>query len=146
MTINITVKQIMTGKVELAKPETKLSEIAARMQQNDCGSVLIGENDKLLGVVTDRDIVLRAIAKGLNPAETTAKQVMSAKVLYCMESDSIDEVAQNMAKAQVRRLVVLNEQKRMTGIVSIGDVATASAPATGSAMSMICKSGIKKAA
>lgn len=140
------VKEIMTSKVEWVKPETKLSEIATKMQQSDCGSVLIGENDKLVGVVTDRDIVLRAVAKGLNPSEVTAKQVMSTKVLYCTEGDSIEDVAQNMAKAQVRRLVVLNSQKRMVGVVSLGDIATAGSQSTGQALSQICKDSMKKAA
>lgn len=146
MTSAKSVKDVMTSRVEWVKPDTKLSEIATRMQQNDCGSVLIGEGDRLVGVVTDRDIVLRAVAKGLNPAETTAKQVMSSKVLYCTETDTIDAVAQNMAKAQVRRLVVLNAQKRMVGVVSIGDISSANTQATGSAMSEICKDSMKKAA
>lgn len=144
-----TVKDVMTSKVEWVKPETKLSEIASRMQQNDCGSVLIGENDRLVGVVTDRDIVTRAVAKGLNAADVQARQVMSTKVLYCTESDSLEEAAQNMAKAQVRRLVVLNDKKRMVGIISLGDIASAAvaiAAAAGSALNQICKTGMKKAA
>ncbi len=143
-----TVKDIMTSKVEWVKPETKLSEIATRMQQNDCGSVLIGENDRLVGVVTDRDIVTRAVAKGLG-ADVQAKQIMSTKVLYCMEGDSIEDAAENMAKAQVRRLVVLNDKKRMVGILSLGDIASAAAAtaaAAGSALNQICKTGMKKAA
>lgn len=140
------IKEIMTSKVEWVKPETKLTEIATKMQQSDCGSVLIGENDKLVGIVTDRDIVLRAIAKGLNPADVTAKQVMSTKVLYCSESDSIEDVAQNMAKAQVRRLVVLDAKKRMIGVVSIGDIAAAGSQSTGQALAQICKESMKKAA
>lgn len=141
-----TVKEIMTSKVELVKPEARLTEIATKMQASDCGSVLIGENDRLVGIVTDRDIILRAVAKGLNPADVTAKQIMSTKVLYCAEDDGIDAVAENMARAQVRRLVVLNSQKRMVGIVSLGDIAAAEAKAIGAAFGAICKGSMKKAA
>lgn len=141
-----TIKDIMTTKVELAKPDTRISEIAKKMQDGDCGSVLIGENDQLVGIVTDRDIILRAVAKGLNPAEITAAQVMSTRVLYCRETDSIEEVAQNMAKGQIRRLVVLNDKKRMTGIVSIGDIAAIGHQAVSAALTGICKGSIKKAA
>lgn len=141
-----TVKDVMTSKVEWVKPETKLSEIAKTMQKSDCGSVLIGENDRLVGVVTDRDIVTRAVAKGLNPSDVSASQIMSSKVLYCSESDSLEDVADNMAKAQVRRLVVLNDKKRMVGIVSLGDVACEAAQASGPALSEICKTQMKKAA
>lgn len=141
-----TVKEIMTTKVELAKPDTKLNEIARKMQGSDCGSVLVGENDRLVGIVTDRDIILRAVAKGLNPAEVTAAQVMSTRVLYCSEGDSIEEVAQNMAKSQIRRLVVLNDKKRMVGVVSIGDIAAIGHQSVGEALAGICKGGIRKAA
>lgn len=141
-----TIKDVMTAKVELVKPDAKLIEIAQKMQERDCGSILIGENDRLVGVVTDRDITLRAVAKGLDPATTTAKQVMSTKVLYCMETDSVDSVAQNMARNQVRRLAVLNAQKRMVGVVSLGDVANAGSAKAGSALGQICGAPVSKAA
>lgn len=141
------VKDIMSSSVVWVAPTTKVTEIAKKMEQNDCGCVLVGENDRLTGIITDRDIALRCVAKGKNPAECTAKDVMTAKILYCKENDKAQTVAENMASNQVRRLVVLNSSKRMVGIVSLGDIAAEGEPASsGAALQKICQPGSKKKA
>jgi len=142
------IKDIMSSNVVWVAPNAKLSEVAQKMKANDCGCVLVGENDRLVGVVTDRDIVLRAVAACANMAQATAQDAMTAKVLYCRESDSLDAAAKNMADNQVRRLVVLDANKRLVGVVSIGDVATTSLgeSLTGTALSEICRPGLSAAA
>lgn len=143
-----TIKEVMTKDVQWVAPTAKLTEVAKKMQDADCGCVLVGEKDKLIGVITDRDIITRSVAKGLNPAQTEAKAVMSSKVLYCREGDAIDATIKNMAKNKVRRLLVVDVNKRMTGIVSLGDLAATSAgqEVSGPALAQICESGAKKAA
>lgn len=117
------VRDCMTNYVELTSPETMLLEAAQRMRDGDFGMLPVGENDRLVGMVTDRDIVVRAVAEGKDIRETAVREAMSAKVLYCFEDQSIDEVARTMGEHQVRRLPVLNREKRLVGILSLGDVA-----------------------
>lgn len=143
-----TAQDVMCKDVAWVAPATSLIEVAKKMQASDCGCILVGENDRLTGVITDRDIVLRCIAAGKSLDQCKASDTMTAKVLYCLQSDSLDSVAQNMADNQVRRLVVLDDNKRMVGIVSLGDVACSSVSesVTGSALGEICRSDMKKAA
>jgi CBS domain-containing protein len=82
-----------------------------------------GDNDRLVGMITDRDIVVRAVAEGCDPRTITVKEVMSPDVLWCFEDQDVKEAAQLMRENQVRRLVVLNHDKRLVGIVSLGDLA-----------------------
>lgn len=117
-------KDVMSKKPEFLSPTATLKEAAAKMVANDYGFIPVGENDRLIGAVTDRDIVTRAIANGKDLLKTTLKDVMSKGIQFCWESDDLDVVAQKMEKLQIRRLVVLNEDKRMTGIISLGDIAT----------------------
>jgi CBS domain-containing protein len=143
-----TIKEVMSKDVKWVAPTAKLSEVAKLMQDRDCGCVLVGENDKLVGVITDRDIITRVVAKGLNPAQTEAKAAMSTKVLYCREGDAIDATIKNMAKNKVRRLLVVDSAKKMVGIVSLGDLSATSAgqAEAGPALANICTSGMKAAA
>ena len=141
-----TVKDVMCQQVMWVAPSAKLTDVARKMQEADCGSVLVAENDRFVGVITDRDIVLRAIAKGLTPAQTEARSVMSDSVLYCRESDSITATIQNMAKNGVRRLLVVDSAKRLAGIVSLGDLAVAAQGESGAALASICQSSVKAAA
>jgi CBS domain-containing protein len=117
------VREIMTETVERVPPDTSLSAVAVKMEETDVGAIPVFEGDRLVGMVTDRDIVLRAVAPGKNPSETTAKEVMSEGVIYCFEDQDIREAAELMEKEKVRRLVVLNREKRLVGIVSLGDLA-----------------------
>lgn len=118
------VKEIMCANPTYISRETSLQETAQKMEELGCGFLPVGDGDKLAGVVTDRDIVLRAVAKGQNLKSTTAGDVLTDKVLYCFEDDSIEEAAASMKNQQVYRLVVLNnrDEKRLRGIVSLGDI------------------------
>lgn len=115
------VAEAMTRDVRVANPDQSIFEAAQMMADCDCGVLPVGENDRLVGMITDRDIVIRALAQG-KAGETKIRDVMSADVKYCFEEDDLDNVARNMGDLQVRRLPVLNRDKRLTGIVSLGDL------------------------
>lgn len=119
------VSELMTADVCYVTPETKLSEVAQRMRDEDIGSIPVAENDRLIGMVTDRDIVIRAMPDGMDPRERTARDVMSPNILYCRASQSVDDVLENMAEQQVRRMPVVDEDKRLVGVVSLGDLSHA---------------------
>jgi CBS domain-containing protein len=118
------VKDIMSSRPAYISKETSLQETAQKMEELDCGFLPVGDGDKLDGVVTDRDIVLRAVAKGKDLKNTTAGDMLTDRVLYCFEEDSVEEAARNMREQQVYRLVVLNnsQEKRLRGVVSLGDI------------------------
>jgi CBS domain-containing protein len=115
------VSDCMTRDVRIATPTQSMLETARTMADLDVGVLPVGENDRLVGMITDRDIAVRGVASGLGP-DTPIRQVMSDKVLYCYEDQSIEEVTQKLGDTQVRRLPVLNRDKRLVGIVSLGDV------------------------
>jgi CBS domain-containing protein len=123
------VSKIMTRDVRLLSPNNTIREAATLMAEIDAGALPVGENDRLVGMVTDRDIVVRGVALG-KPIDTRVSAVMSREMLYCFDTDEIDNVARNMGKAQVRRLPVVNSDKRLVGIVSLGDLARKDDPAT----------------
>jgi CBS domain-containing protein len=116
------VREAMTSKVCIANPEQSIREAACLMADIDAGALPIGENDRLVGMITDRDIAVRAVAGG-QPPETKIRDVMSKEVLYCFDDEDLDDVARNMSNAKVRRLPVLNRDKRLVGILSLGDLA-----------------------
>lgn len=116
------VSQSMTRNVEIIHPADSIREAAALMAQLDIGSLPVAEDDRLIGILTDRDIAIRAVACGLGP-DTAIRAVMSTDVKYCFEDQTIEEVTENMATIQVRRLPVVNREKRLVGIVSLGDLA-----------------------
>lgn len=126
------VREVMTPQVELMNPNTLLKQAACALRDRDVGVLPVGENDRLVGMLTDRDIAVRAVAAGKHPDNTTVGECMTPSVLYCYEDDSVAEVANNMAKNQIRRLPVVNRDKRLVGIVSLADLAqSASAQTTG---------------
>lgn len=116
------VRDCMTKSVELIKPDVTIQEAARKMKDGDFGVLPIEDGDRLIGMVTDRDIALRAVAEGL-AGSTPVSQIMSKSVLYCYDDQSIEEVAKNMGDNQVRRLPVMNRNKRLVGILSLADVA-----------------------
>lgn len=118
------IKDIMSTDVEIVAPDDPISLVAERMLKRDCGCIIVAKDDRLVGMITDRDIALRCIAEGHDPSGTTAEKVMTPEILYCKETDDADDVAGNMALNKVRRLPVLNEEKRLVGIVSLGDLAS----------------------
>jgi CBS domain-containing protein len=118
------VKDIMTSGVECICPDTTLREAAQRMKELDVGLLPIcGDDDRLAGMITDRDIAVRAVADGLDPSTARARDVMTPKVIYCYEDQEISDAAHMMEQNQIRRLVVLNHDKRLVGILSLGDLA-----------------------
>jgi CBS domain-containing protein len=122
------VKEVMHKGVEWVGPDTPIIEIAKLMQRHDVGSIPIGENDRLIGMVTDRDIVCKGLAKdGFDPRSGTARDVMTAGIHCCGEDDDLAKAVRHMESLQVRRLPVINKNKRMVGMLSLGDVSS-SAP------------------
>jgi CBS domain-containing protein len=119
------VKDCCTKNVLYVAPQTTIAEVAKLMKDNECGSILVGENDKLTGMITDRDIVLRCVADSQDPASMTADQCMTPGVLYCYDNNEPEEILKNMAKNKVGRMPVVDSDKKLVGIVTFGKLATA---------------------
>ncbi|HJZ53305.1 MAG TPA: CBS domain-containing protein [Gemmataceae bacterium] len=118
------VKEAMTRGAECIRPDTTLQEAARKMRDLGVGPLPVcGENDRLVGMLTDRDIAVRAVAEGKDPTRTPVKDVMTQGVSYCYEDEDLSEAARQMGEKQIRRLAVLNRDKRLVGIVSLGDMA-----------------------
>jgi CBS domain-containing protein len=130
----------MTREVLVATPDMTICEAARMMADIDSGILPIGENDRLVGMLTDRDIAIRAVAERLDP-DTPVRDVMSQEVLYCFEDQDIDDVAHNMSDVKVRRLPVLSRDKRLVGIVSIGDLSRCEEDAAGQTMARVTTPG-----
>jgi CBS domain-containing protein len=132
---------IMTRDVRLANPSQKLREVAAEMESRDIGVLPVGENDRLVGMITDRDMAVRGISRGLGP-DAAVRDVMSEDVHYCFEDQDIEGLARKMADEQIRRLPVLNHDKRLVGIISLCDLAVSQEGKSGGlALSGISQSG-----
>ena len=116
------VSEAMTRDVRVASPGQSIREVARMMDEIDAGALPVGENDRLVGMITDRDIALRAVAQGKGP-DTPVRDVMSREVKYCYEDEDLEHVAENMGDLQVRRLPVVSRDKRLVGIVALGDIA-----------------------
>jgi CBS domain-containing protein len=121
------ISEIMTRDVEAITPDQSICEAACAMARVDCGAILVKEGDRLVGMVTDRDITVRAVAEGLE-SDTPVSQVMSEHIRYCFEDEEVQHVAENMADIQMRRLPVLDRNKRLVGIVSLGNFASCTSP------------------
>jgi CBS domain-containing protein len=116
------VADVMTKNVRLISPDQTLREAAHLMSEEGIGVVPVADHDHLVGMVTDRDIAIRGVALGKGPG-AKVKEVMSEQVKYCFEDEDLDHVSKNMASIQMRRLPVMNRDKRLVGIVSLGDLA-----------------------
>jgi CBS domain-containing protein len=116
------VREAMTRDVRLVRPDQPIREAAKLMGELDIGALPVEENDRLVGMITDRDIAVRAVAAGRG-ADTPIRDVMSGEIKYCYEDQTVDEVTQNMGELRIRRLPVLNRDKRLVGILSLGDLA-----------------------
>lgn len=115
------VNDVMTSGIRIARPEQTIRDAAVAMAEYDIGCLPVGEGDRLIGMITDRDIVLRAIAQGLGP-DTPIRDVMSRGVKYCFKEEDVEDVAKNMAELQVRRLPVVDRDKRLVGIVTLSNI------------------------
>ena len=118
------VSDAMTRDVRIANPGQSIREAARLMAEIDAGAMPVSDGDRLVGMITDRDIAIRAVAAGKGP-DTPVRDIMSQDVKYCFDDEELDHVAKNMADIQVRRLPVVNRDKRLVGIVALGDVAMA---------------------
>jgi CBS domain-containing protein len=135
------VSEAMTRDVRICTPGQTIREAAKTMAEIDAGVMPVGENDRLVGMITDRDIAIRAVAAGKGP-DTPVRDVMSTEVKYCFDDEDLQHVAENMGDIKVRRLPVVNREKRLVGIISLGDVArTEGGEATGEAMASVTKPG-----
>jgi CBS domain-containing protein len=131
----------MSRDVQIASPKQSIRDAAKIMAKIDAGVLPVGEKDRLVGVITDRDIAIRAVAEGKAPT-TKVGDVMSHEVLYCFDDQDLEDIAQNMAEMKIRRMPVVNRDKRLVGIISLGDLArTEDARTTGRTVSEISEPG-----
>lgn len=135
------IAECMNRDVRIAGPEDTLRKAAKMMIDADAGILPVGENDRLVGMITDRDIAVRGIAEGKGP-KAKVRDVMTAEVKYCFEDEDADHVLRNMGEIKVRRLPVLSREKRLVGIVSLSDLAdSGDKPQTAEAFHQITKPG-----
>ncbi|GAA0602261.1 CBS domain-containing protein [Caenispirillum bisanense] len=119
------IREIMSTDVHLVDPNMTIAECARRMRDDDIGAFPVGENDRLVGMVTDRDLAVRAVAENCAPDSTKVREVMSEGICYCYDDAEVEEAAKVMADHQVRRVPVVNRDKRLCGVVSVADLAKA---------------------
>jgi CBS domain-containing protein len=131
----------MTPEVERLPKDSNIRDVAQKMKALDVGMIPVYDGDRLVGMVTDRDITLRVVTEGRDTANTLAYTVMTPEVIYYFEDQTVEEAAEVMEQHQIRRLIVLNRDKRLVGIVSLGDLAThrQGKKAAGEALSEISK-------
>ncbi|WP_413577521.1 CBS domain-containing protein [Bdellovibrio sp. HCB290] len=118
------VKDIMRPRADVIDADRTVQEAALMMQKNSYGSLPVSRNDKMIGMITDRDITVRVVAAGLDPKNTRVEQCMSQGIRYCFDDEDLSVVAQQMIRSKIRRIPVVNRSKRLVGMVSLGDIAT----------------------
>lgn len=116
-------RDIMTRDVDVVRPEAPIREAAMKMRALDVGPIPVCDGERLIGMLTDRDITVRAVAEGRDPNATAVRDVMTPEVAFCFEDQDVEQAATLMEQRQIRRLPILNQQKRLVGIVSLGDLA-----------------------
>jgi CBS domain-containing protein len=134
------VSQQMSRDVRVATPDQSIKEVARLMADIDAGFMPVGDNDKLVGSITDRDITVRAVAAGKGP-DTLVKEVMTQDVKYCFEDEDLGQAAQSMSDQRVRRMPVLDRNKRLVGVVSLGDIAAAEPGLAGETAEAVAQPG-----
>jgi CBS domain-containing protein len=133
-------KDVMSRDVQVISPDGTIKEAAQHMRKGNFGMMPVGENDRMIGAISDRDIAIRAVADGKGPS-TTVREVMSEGIVWAYEDDSVDDAVKIMSEHQIRRLPIVNADKRLVGIVALGDFAVVSSDikAAGEALSEISK-------
>ena len=136
------VSECMTRGVATIAPGRSIRDAARLMAEKDVGAIPVGENDRLVGMITDRDIAIRAVCEGKGP-DTRIQDVMTGELMYCFEDEDVNHVARNMGDIQVRRLPVMSRDKRLVGIIALGDIAcgATSKRLVGEALSGISREG-----
>jgi CBS domain-containing protein len=117
------IRDIMTPDVECVRRDNTLEEAAVKMKDLDVGSLPVCDGDRIEGIITDRDIAIRAVAEGRDPTSTQVREVMSRSVMHCYDDEDTEDAARLMQERQIRRILVLNRDERLLGIVSLGDLA-----------------------
>src|SRR6185295_2746333 len=117
------IKDVMTRGVEVVRPDETLQQAARKMKSIDVGPLPVCDGERLVGMITDRDIIVRATAQGRDPKTTPVKDAMTPEVVYVYEDQDIEEAGSLMKERQIRRLVVLDRNKKLVGILSLGDIA-----------------------
>ncbi|WP_424933429.1 CBS domain-containing protein [Amaricoccus macauensis] len=131
------IKDVMSNHPVTVAPEQTLAEAAEIMRRIDTGFIPVGENDRLIGTITDRDIVINGLAQG-KAADSAVRDAMSSDLYYCYQDQDVGEVARNMGEQQIRRMPVVDREKKLVGIVSLGDLSTeGAASAAGAALELI---------
>ena len=119
------IEKAMHVHADWVSVDTPISEVARMMEKDDIGAVPVGKDDRLVGMITDRDIALRVVAKGRNPDKTTAEEVMTKGIVYCHTHETVEDAIHLMDQKKIRRLPVLNGKKRLVGMLSLGDISHA---------------------
>ena len=119
------VREAMHEGVEWVEPETTVKTLAQKMREHDIGAIPIGENDRLVGMVTDRDIVVRGCAEGADSNSLTARDIMTKGIVFCRDNEDVDDAVRIMEQKKIRRLPVLDKDRRMVGMLALGDVSHA---------------------
>jgi len=117
------IQEVMTRNVECVEADALLKDAASRMEIFNVGSLPVCDHDQLVGILTDRDIAVRSIADGKDPRSTTVRDVMTPEIVYCFDDQGVEEAVQVMKENQIRRLPILDQDNRLIGIVSLGDLA-----------------------
>lgn len=119
------IAKIMHAPAEWVEADTPVAEVARRMKAGDIGAVPVGRDDHLIGMITDRDLALRVLGDGRDPAKTTAEQVMTPGIVWCLTTQTVEDATHMMEQKKIRRLPVIDEKKRLVGMLSLGDIADA---------------------
>jgi CBS domain-containing protein len=117
------IREIMTREIDVIPPNTSIRDAAAKMKELDVGAIPVCDGQNLTGLVTDRDITVRAVAEGRDPSQVRVSEVMSHEIAYCFEDETIEQAANLMESKQIRRLPILDRNKQLAGIISLGDIA-----------------------
>ncbi|MEO8135634.1 MAG: CBS domain-containing protein [Betaproteobacteria bacterium] len=135
------VRDIMTRNVRVASPDDDLQSAAAAMKQDDFGVLPVVERERLVGMLTDRDIAVRAVARGLSPVQSRVREIMSVEVEHVHDDDSAEDAARVMSQMRVRRLPVLDHDDHLVGILSLGDLAISRPEPAGAVLNSISQPG-----
>ncbi|WP_309679266.1 CBS domain-containing protein [Polaromonas sp.] len=135
------IRDVMSRDVKVISPDETIREAAQQMRDGNFGMMPVGENDRMIGAISDRDIAIRVVADGTDPGSSRVRDVMSEGIVWAYEDDSVDDAAKLMSKHQIRRLPIVDADKRLVGIVALGDFAVqrADIEAAGEALSEISK-------
>jgi CBS domain-containing protein len=134
------IAEVMTRGVELTSPAATVQKAAQAMADEDVGFLPVGDQDRMIGMITDRDIAIRVVAMGRDPKKTTVGDVMTERVLYCFADEDADKAAESMSREKIRRLPIVDRNKRLVGVVSLGDIAQHSSAKAGKTLSSVCHS------